>query len=474
MSSRIDAGSAARRVLHDAGDSPLLLSPDGLARTGSQLTERVGRLAGALAARHLAGRRIGAVYRNGFAVFEAFLAIEWLGATRVSVDPDVPPAEAQAILDAAGVDAVLADAEHAPGLTGDVLVHDDDAPLTGPPWRDEPSVAAETPAVVYPRQVAGGELLAVDISYANWEAYLRINCELFRSGWYGPDFGAGECLLTMQQLMHGTGLVASLPFLRMGLPQVVLPRFDADAALEAILRQQATVLFAVPGMLSRIADRVGSTPGGLPVRRTLYGGAPVPIDELRRLLREIGPSLVQLYGRIEAGWPLTVLGIDEHRAILGGDDDLATSCGKPIPQVELRFGDAPGQPPDRGELQTRNPMVSPDYADPEGWCSLGDVARLDDRGYLHLTGRLDGMINSGSYHIYPKQIAEAIAAVPGVADVKVTGEPDPKWGQAVTAYVVPDAPEHWDAIIARLHAELPTKLAKYKIPKAIHRVAELP
>ena len=119
-------------------------------------------------------------------------------------------------------------------------------------------------------------------------------------------------------------------------------------------------------------------------------------------------------------------------------------------------------------------MVSPDYADPEGWCALGDVAYLDPGGYVHLAGRLDGMINTGSYHVYPGQVAEAIGAVSGVADVQVVGEPDPVWGEAVTAYVVPDDPTLWDDLIQRLGAELPTKLARYKIPKRYHQVAQLP
>jgi len=469
----IAAGGSVRHALSRAGERPLLLDREGHARTGGELTSRTERVAGALARRNLAGRRVGVIYRNSFAAFEAFLAVEWLGATRVTVDPDVPPAEARAIFDAAGVDAVLADQEHAHSLGGDTLVHDDEAPLVGSPWREEPAVAADLPLVVYPRQVAGGKLFGVTMSYGNWDATMRINCELFQQGWYGPVLGTNERMLTVQQLMHGTGMVASFPFLTMGLPQVVLPRFDAEAVLEVILEQRVTTTFGVPGMLTRLADRLGDGVD-LPLRHTLYGGAPLAVAELRRIRRTLGPSLVQLYGRFEAGWPLAVLGPNEHAAILNGDDDLATSCGKFIPQVEARLGEAPGRPDGYGELQTRNPMVSPDYADPEGWCALGDVAYLDPGGYVHLAGRLDGMINTGSYHVYPGQVAEAIGAVSGVADVQVVGEPDPVWGEAVTAYVVPDDPTLWDDLIQRLGAELPTKLARYKIPKRYHQVAQLP
>ena len=469
----LPAGEAWRHALRTAGDRPLLFDVAGKARSGAELADRITRLAGALAERGLVGRRIGLWYGNRFAAVEAFLAVEWLGGTRVPVDPGDPPSYAAAVFDAAGVDVVLADAEHGAALGGDTLVHDDDAPLTGSAFDTGPSVAPDTTLILYPREVTSGHLFAVTTSYAGWAATLRINSDLFRHGVYGPGFGSDECGLTLQQLMHGTGSVLSFPFLLMGLPQVLLPRFDADVALEAITRHRVTATFAVPGMLTRIADRLDAG-ADLPLRHSLYGGAPIGVPEIRRVRSLLGPSTVQLYGRFEAGWPLTVLGTAEHDAILAGDDEFGTSCGRPIPQVEMRLVDAPGQPEGYGELQTRNPMVSPEYADPQGWCGLGDVACFDARGYLHLAGRLDAMINTGSYHVYPGQVEEVIAVVPGVVAVKVVGEPDPVWGQAVTAYVVAQDADDWDALRERLRVELSRQLARYKIPKSFHQVAQLP
>jgi acyl-CoA synthetase (AMP-forming)/AMP-acid ligase II len=82
------------------------------------------------------------------------------------------------------------------------------------------------------------------------------------------------------------------------------------------------------------------------------------------------------------------------------------------------------------------------------------------------------MINTGSYHVYPDEVEEAIAAVEGVREVRVVGEPDPTWGQAVTAYVVA-AEADGDDLGARIAEELPRRLAKYKIPKAVHIVSAL-
>lgn len=473
MTATLVAGAASRRALDEAGDRVLLTDAAGATRTGDQIAARTARLAGELAARDLTGRRVGLWYRNGLAAFEAFLAVEWIGATRVAVDPEVPEAEAQAVLEAAGVDLVLTDAEHS-GLAGQTLTHDDDTDHAASPWTDEVRVDPDFPLLVYPRSATAGELFGVASSYRNWDAIMRINIELYTSGWYGPPLAGQECALTVQQLMHGTGMVTSFPFLLLGVPQVVLGKFDATRVLETIRRYQVTTLFGVPGMLTRLADTLDEDDSDLPLRRTLYGGAPLPFEELRRVRRILGPSLVQLYGRFEAGWPLTVLGPEEHTAILEGDDVLATSCGRFIPQIETRLGPAPGAPEGHGELQTRNDMVAADYADPEGWCSLGDVVYLDDEGYLHLAGRLDGMINTGSYHVYPQQVVEAIEAVPGVAAAKVTGEEHPVWGQAVTAHVVPDSDEAWDDLLARLNEVLPTRLARYKIPKEFRQVETLP
>jgi acyl-CoA synthetase (AMP-forming)/AMP-acid ligase II len=468
------AADQIRTALREAADRPLLSDVRGNVRTGRTLAERVDRVAGALATRGLVRGRIGICHENSLAAFEAFLAVEWLGATRVPVDSGVPASEARAVFDAAEVDAVLADGPRAESLGGDVLVHDDESPLDGPAWSDEVRVEPETPLVLYPRAVSGGRLFGVPTSYRNWQSVMDINRSLFRGGWYGSLFGDDERFLSVQQLMHGTGMVGSFPFLHMGLPQVVLPRFDPEVMLDAVSRHGITATFTVPGMLTRLADVAR---GPLPLRHTLYGGAPIDLAEIRRLLTVLGPSLVQLYGRFEAGWPLAVLGHDDHAAILAGDDEVGSSCGRPVPDVDLRLRPLPGRPDGQGELQTRNGMVAQEYRDPDGWCSLGDVASLDQRGYLHLAGRLDRMINTGSYHVYPEEVEEAVAAVPGVKAVRVTGEPDPVWGDVVTAYLVTEGSGDdptGDDLTHAIRTALLERLAKYKIPKVIKLVDQLP
>lgn len=471
----ITAGHHSRAALAARRDQALLLDPSGASRTGAGLAERTARLAGALVRNGLVHQRVGLWYTNSFAAFDAFLAVEWTGGTRVPVDPGAPAEEARAVFSAAGVQAVLADSTHATAMGGDVLVHDEEQPLQGPRWDEQVQVEPDTPLILYPRMVTGGHLFAVATSYRNWDAIMGINQSLYRGGWYGPDFfDDSECFLTVQQLMHGTGMVGSFPFLLMGLPQVVLPRFDAASMLEAIRRHQVTATFTVPGMLTRLADLISGAhdTAPLPLRHTLYGGAPIGVAEIRRLLRTLGPSLIQLYGRFEAGWPLTILGAPEHQRILRGEERIGASAGRPIPQIELVLRDVTGQPSVR-QLWTRNDMVAPDYADFDGWCSLGDLATTDDQGYIYLAGRLDNMINTGSYHVYPGEVEEAIASHPDVDHVRVIGQPDPLWGQVVTAYVVPRITAGAN-FTASLNDQLGSRLARYKIPKRIHLVDQIP
>ena len=125
------AGAATRAALQAAGARPMLYDLAGGYRSGDDLIHRVDELAATLAARGLAGRRIGLWYRNGLAAIEAFLAVEWIGATRVPVDPDAAAAEAVAVFDSAGCAGVLVDDEHAGAAPAGALVHEDRAPLRG-------------------------------------------------------------------------------------------------------------------------------------------------------------------------------------------------------------------------------------------------------------------------------------------------------------------------------------------------------
>jgi acyl-CoA synthetase (AMP-forming)/AMP-acid ligase II len=468
----IRAGAEIREALRAAADRVLLFDMAGGTRTGRQILDNVDRLTGALLKAGREGGRIGLYYRNSFAAVEAFLAVEWVGGTRVPVDPNAPGAEAAAVFTAAEVDAVLTDRAHAPSLPR-ALVHDDEAPLWGPPVWPNVVVDDDRVLLLYPRAVNDGRLFGIPVSYANWRATMRTNVALYQSGRYGPWRQRDECFLAAQQIMHGTGFVGTFPFLEMGLPQVLADSFDAARILDAIDRHQVTTTVLVPPMMARLVDMATERPGSAAsLRHLIYGGAPVAPDEIRRTMRRFGPILTQGYGRIEGGWPIATLGIEEHRAILAGDDRLAASCGQTIDQVRVKLRPAAGTPSDCGELCVTGEMTVKEYLDPDGWCSLGDIMCRNSQGYLFFRSRRDRMINTG-YHIYPSEIEEAILTVAGVRAARVAGEADEKWGTTLVAELVLAGEAAATEVLGRIDETLRSRLAKYKIPRHYRVVKEL-
>ena len=465
--------SEVRARLMNAGTAPLLLDLAGNSRTGPALAAAVDRVAGALRDDMRPHPKVGLWYANGLAAIEAFLAVEWAGGTRIPVDPNASAQEARAVFDAASVDIVVADEQHAAMLNGPYLVHDDGRPLAG---RVRAPLESDDAAVfmIYPRTVIGGELFGIPLTYGNWRAIIGTNIDLFRSGRYGAWQERSEVFLSAQQIMHGTGFLGTFPFLAMGLPQVVAERFDVEPILAAVERHSITATMFVPAMLRALLN-AGSDIGAAmrSMRHLLYGGGPLSADEILAAVDRLGAVLTQVYGRVEGGWPLSVLSTEDHAA-MRAHPQLTKSCGRLIAEVAAELRPLSGRPADRGELAVKSAMTSPEFAGPDGWCSLGDIMRRDDDGYLYFEGRLDRMVNTG-YHVYPDEIEAIIRQVEGVDRVLVAGEPHPRWGEMLVAYVVPsDETSPPDALKAVLHERVAERLARYKVPREFRIVSALP
>ena len=434
--SDVVAGGLIKRGLRSAGNSVLIQERSGPTRTGDDILADVDALASALIERGYAGRTIGLWYRNSAAAIEAFLAVEWIGGTRLAVDPNAAPAEVEAVFAAAGVAVVLTDAAGAAHLGGNVLIHDRERLLRGASTCPEIEVDGARTLILYPRAVQADGLFSVPISYANWDATLETSIALFRSGAYGSWQEQEERFLSCQQIMHGTGFLGTFPFLAMGLPQVVVREFEVNEVIDAIEAHAITSTMLVPVMLNRLAAATELAPSRTKsLRHVLYGGGKVELDDLRRAISALGPVLSQLYGRFEGGWPICVLSPEDHRAIGAGRDDLGGSCGRVIEGIEAKLRSLADANPSCGEICVRGARVVQDYADADGWCSLGDIMEINGDGYLAFRGRLDRMINTG-YHIYPAEVEAVIMAVPRIVEAHVVGEAHREWGQTVVAYLV--------------------------------------
>ena len=169
----------------------------------------------------------------------------------------------------------------------------------------------------------------------------------------------------------------------------------------------------------------------------------------------------------------------------GPREHLLRSAGRPYPWVELRIADpaSGGRGADVvGEVWLRGPNVTPGYFNrpaetaaaltPDGWLRTGDGGYVDEDGYLFLTDRIKDMIVTGGENVYPVEVEEALAQHADVAEVAVIGVPDPHWGEAVKALVVPrpGARTAPDDLIAFARE----RLAGYKLPRSVDFVTELP
>jgi acyl-CoA synthetase (AMP-forming)/AMP-acid ligase II len=140
------------------------------------------------------------------------------------------------------------------------------------------------------------------------------------------------------------------------------------------------------------------------------------------------------------------------------------AAARPLPGVELRV--APG-----GELLVRGPMVARDSLDRDGWLHTGDRGRVE-AGELRVEGRVGDVIVTGGENVAAREVEEALLSHAGIADAAVAGEPDPEWGEAVTAYVVPAGARPPEPAALIRHCR--ERLAPFKVPKAVHLVPELP
>jgi fatty-acyl-CoA synthase len=167
---------------------------------------------------------------------------------------------------------------------------------------------------------------------------------------------------------------------------------------------------------------------------------------LKEALDVFGPVFMQLYGQSEAPTCITWLGRRQHDL---NRPEVLSSCGMPFADVQIALLDERNQEVDVGaigEICIRGPHVMPGYwKRPEetalafagGWLHTGDMGRFDANGYLYIVERKKDMVISGGINVFPKEVEEVIASLPGVAQVAVVGLPDERWGEAVTAAVVP-------------------------------------
>jgi malonyl-CoA/methylmalonyl-CoA synthetase len=291
-------------------------------------------------------------------------------------------------------------------------------------------------------------------------------------------FSAGDVLLHALPLFHVHGLFAAInTVLASGSSLILLDGFDAGQVLQEL--PGATVLMGVPTFYTRLLQLPGldrrSTAG---VRLFVSGSAPLLAQTHSEFEQRTGHRILERYGMTET---LMNASNPYDGARLPG------FVGPPLPGIEVRVvdpdtGGPVAEPDGTGAIEIRGPNVCAGYwRDPrktndefraDGWFKSGDLGRFNADGYLQIVGRAKDLVITGGYNVYPRELEQEIDALPGVQESAVIGLPHADFGEGVTAIVVarPGAPVTEAGIIAGLQA----RLARYKIPKRVLLVADLP
>jgi fatty-acyl-CoA synthase len=284
-----------------------------------------------------------------------------------------------------------------------------------------------------------------------------------------PYFHCGGCV------MSTLGSVAT------GSAQLPAVSFDAARITRTIEAEGATSVSVVPTMMIGLEEQVakdGRDLGTLEV--VVTGGSPVPPEVMNRWIERYGVGINNTYGMTECS-PVIC-------ATLPGDpvDLQTTTVGTPLPHIEVDIvepgGTAPVPVGVEGELRSRSAMVMRGYWDnpeataaaigPDGFMRSGDLARIDENGYVSITGRAKEMIIRGGENIFPAEIENAVRELPAVADVAVIGVPDSRYGEVCCAYV--RLAEGASLTHDEVREQLAGQVARYKIPAHLRVLDELP
>jgi acyl-CoA synthetase (AMP-forming)/AMP-acid ligase II len=488
----MQVGDVIARAVRRYGDRIALEGPGGT-RTFAELGQRIGAVAAGLHRLGLQpGDRVLDLQTNQVSYVETDLALACTGLVRVALNYRLRPEDWAYIAQDCAASALIYDARFAE-QTEDLRAGTRHVLVIG-----------DGPGVPYEKLATAGGRLPRPTGSA--DDLVSLN---YSSGTTGRPKGAKRThrnrLASLRNMItdilpirpdeddvwvhagpvtHTSGLF-TLPYLAYGARQLILPDYDPEALLDAVENRGGTATALVPTMVARLLARPDCTPDRMRGLQMLgYAGAPMAPEQIRQAHERITPNLVQYYGLVEAIPPVTVLDRADHERGLSQASDLLTSAGRACLAVDLWVVDDEGLPVGPGtvgEVVTRGDHVMTGYwrrasedvkTVVNGSLHTGDLGQLDDDGYLYLVDRKGDMIISGGYNIYPREIEDVIAAVPGVHEVAVVGVSDPDWGERVTALYTthPGATVTAEQILEHCRAAL----ASYKKPKDVRRVAAFP
>jgi len=289
-----------------------------------------------------------------------------------------------------------------------------------------------------------------------------------------------EVAVVCMPLFHGGGMHVLLQstFLRGGTGVLMAKGFDPDKFLSAVEKYDVTLTLLVPTQLAMLANHPGTNKYDVKsLKKVWYGSAPISPTVLEASIALFDVKFYQWYGQTETGM-VVVLRPEDHK-------NMSQCTGREVFNADVRVVDEEGQDTPVGEIgeivsaQRLGGMIgylnmSEAYKETlrDGWIYTGDLARVEEGGYLTIVDRKRDMIISGGENIYPKEIEDLISGHPGVQEVAVIGIPDDVWGESVCAVVVKKEQSQLEE--ADIISFCTSGLSGYKKPKRVTFVMELP
>jgi acyl-CoA synthetase (AMP-forming)/AMP-acid ligase II len=298
------------------------------------------------------------------------------------------------------------------------------------------------------------------------------------------DIRDSDVSLIAMPLFHMGGLSWALTSIAGGASSVILQDVSAEAIGRACRERGVTTAFLVPAIITLLLNEPADSNPAPHLRRLMYAGSPIAEHTLLKAVSVLGCELVQTFGMTEASGAFAQLDPEDHST----DPDrrhLLSSAGKPFPWVKVKIvnpdsGDdvEDGEP---GEIWTSSAQNFVGYYRSEdqslaaltedGWLRTGDIGYLRDE-YIYLKDRLKDVVITGGENVYPAEVERVIGAHPSVSEVAVIGAPSDKWGETVTAIVVPQPGEPIDESALLEFAR--ESLAGFKCPTSVHVIDQLP
>ena len=454
MNVGLSFGRNARR--YPAGTALFDVGPQRRDVTWAELDERTNRLANTLRDRLgiEPGDRVALLVANRPEVVEVLGGVSKAGAVYVGLNFRLGPTELDQIIENARPRLLLCDAEHLPQTVDVAETYDLDV-LDIDSERYGSLVAAGSPAppptlhevrpsddfcIVYTSGTTGRPkgVLFDHARVLQHATVTALEYEISRHSRY------------LLQIPHNSSVnITIVPTLLIGAALGFRDSrsFDPRGFAETVDRQGVTHSFLVPTQLMRLLDRLPPDRDGLlgGLVTLGYGAAPISPERLGELVGRFGNIFNQLYGMAEIASIGTMLRKEDHHRGLTERPALLGSCGQPSYAVDVRVVDSEGRdvpPGERGEVIFGGPYVMKGYfQDPErtaeslrdGWMHSGDVAEIDDEGFIYIVDRLKNLIIRGGLNIAPTEIENVLYRHPAVLECSVVGVPDADWGEAIVA-----------------------------------------